>query len=432
MGQDIFGFRGFFDEPLDKSDAEIYATILDESVRQSDGIELIASENIVSRSVLQAMGSVFTNKYAEGYPSKRYYGGCEHADVMEDIAISRAKRLFGCDYANVQAHSGTQANQAVFMALLEPGDVIMGLSLASGGHLTHGAAPNQSGKWFNAVSYEVGADGLIDYAALRAVALKSKPKLLIAGGSAYARRIDFSFMRDVADEVGAYFLVDMAHFAGLVATGYHPDPFPFADVVTTTTHKTLRAARGGMVLTNNEVIAKKVNSAIFPGLQGGPLLHAIAGKAAGFGEALRPEFKDYIGAVVENASILSEILVDGGLAIISGGTDTHLMLVDLRPIGVTGSVAEKALERAHITCNKNSIPNDPEKPTITSGIRLGTPAATSRGFGVTEFRLVGDYILRVLGGLSKFGAEGNGSVESGVRSEVMDLCGKFPLYPSLY
>ena len=432
MTDNIFGFEGFFDSPLENCDKEIYKSITDEAERQNDGIELIASENIVSKSVLQAMGSVFTNKYAEGYPAKRYYGGCEYADVMEDIAISRAKKLFGCEYANVQPHSGSQANQAVFMALLKPGDVIMGLSLASGGHLTHGAAPNQSGKWFTPVSYEVNAEGLIDYDAMMQTAKEHKPKLLIAGGSAYARRIDFAFMRKVADEVGAYLLVDMAHFAGLVATGHHPHPFPHADVVTTTTHKTLRAARGGMVLTNNEEIAKKVNSAIFPGLQGGPLLHAIAGKAAGFGEALRPEFKQYIGAVVENASVLSKVLTDGGLAIVSGGTDTHLMLVDLRPMGVTGNVAEKALERAHITCNKNSIPQDPEKPTVTSGVRLGTPAATSRGFGADEFRLVGDYILRVLRGLSESGGDANEAVEASVRAEVQALCSKFPLYPNLY
>ena len=341
----LFGYSDFFESDLQSVDSEIYATIMGEAQRQSDGIELIASENLVSRAVLQAMGSIFTNKYAEGYPSRRYYGGCGYADVMENIAISRAQKLFGCDFVNVQPHSGSQANQAVFMALLSPGDTILGLSLASGGHLTHGAAPNQSGKWFNAIGYEVNDKGYIDYDALQQKAEANRPKLIIAGGSAYARIIDFARMRVIADSIDAYLLVDMAHFAGLVASGHHPSPFPHAHVVTTTTHKTLRAARGGMILSNDEAIAKKVNSAIFPGLQGGPLLHSIAGKAVGLGEALRPQFKTYIGAVIENAQVLAETLMHGGLAVVSGGTDTHLMLVDLRPKGLTGNVVEKALER---------------------------------------------------------------------------------------
>lgn len=429
VGDSPFGFGGFFSTDLATADAEIYATIADEAQRQNDGIELIASENLVSRAVLQAMGSVFTNKYAEGYPSRRYYGGCGHADEMENIAIARARKLFDCDFVNVQAHSGSQANQAVFMALLQPGDTILGLSLASGGHLTHGARPNQSGKWFNAIGYEVNDEGYIDYSALRQKAEEHRPKLIIAGGSAYARIIDFECMREIADAVQAYLLVDMAHFAGLVASGHYPSPLPHAHVVTTTTHKTLRAARGGMILSNDETIAKKVNSAIFPGLQGGPLLHCIAGKAVGLGEALRPQFKNYMAGVLENATILADSLMQGGLDVVSGGTDTHLLLVDLRRKGLTGDIAEKALERAHITCNKNSIPNDPEKPMVTSGIRLGTPAATSRGMGAEEFGIIGSLILRVLDGLSA--ASENVAVEADVRAEVLNLCSRFPLYPRL-
>ena len=419
----------FFDDSLSAVDREVFGAIGDELRRQRTQIELIASENIVSRAVLEAQGSVLTNKYAEGYSGRRYYGGCEFVDVVEDLAIARAKQLFDCGYVNVQPNSGSQANQGAMMALIKPGDTIMGMSLAAGGHLTHGAPPNQSGKWFNAVQYGVRVqDHLIDMDEVAALAKEHKPKLIIAGGSAYPRIIDFPAFRAIADSVGAYLMVDMAHFAGLVAGGVHPNPLPHADIVTTTTHKTLRGPRGGMILTNNGDIAKKVNSAIFPGLQGGPLMHVIAGKAVAFGEALQPSFKTYAASVVENAKALASSLAERGLDIVSGGTDTHLMLVDLRPKSVTGKVAEAALERAHMTCNKNGIPFDPEKPTITSGVRLGTPAATTRGFGVSEFREVGDLIVQVLDGLTANGDDKNGAVEAEVKAQVLSLCDKFPIY----
>lgn len=420
--------EAFFSQALKDRDAELYATIVEEQERQETGIELIASENIVSKAVIEAQGSVLTNKYAEGYPEKRYYGGCEAVDVTEQLAIDRAKQLFGCDFVNVQPHSGAQANGAVFLALLQPGDTIMGMSLSSGGHLTHGAAPAQSGKWFNAVQYEVSPETLlIDYDALEAKAIETKPKLIIAGGSAIPRQIDFARFREIADKVGALLMVDMAHIAGLVATGVHPTPFGHAHVVTTTTHKTLRGPRGGMILTNDEAIAKKINSAVFPGYQGGPLMHVIAGKAVAFGEALKPEFKDYINQVVANAKALAEVMVERGCDIVTGGTDTHLMLVDLRPKGLKGNAADAALERAGITCNKNGIPFDTEKPMVTSGIRLGTPAATSRGFGEEEFRKVGHLISDVLDGLVEM-PEGNPEVEARVKAEVQELCKRFPLY----
>lgn len=420
--------EAFFSQSLKDRDAELYATIVEEQERQETGIELIASENIVSKAVIEAQGSVLTNKYAEGYPEKRYYGGCEAVDVTEQLAIDRAKQLFGCEFVNVQPHSGAQANGAVFLALLQPGDTIMGMSLSSGGHLTHGAAPAQSGKWFNAVQYEVSPETLlIDYDALEAKAVESQPKLIIAGGSAIPRQIDFARFREIADKVGAYLMVDMAHIAGLVATGVHPSPFGHAHVVTTTTHKTLRGPRGGMILTNDEAIAKKINSAVFPGYQGGPLMHVIAGKAVAFGEALKPEFKDYIKQVVANAKALAEVMVERGCDIVTGGTDTHLMLVDLRPKGLKGNAADAALERAGITCNKNGIPFDTEKPMVTSGIRLGTPAATSRGFGEEEFRKVGHLISDVLDGLVDM-PEGNPEVEARVKAEVQELCKRFPLY----
>lgn len=423
---------GFFTETLDTRDPDIKAAITGELGRQRDEIELIASENIVSAAVMEAQGSVMTNKYAEGYPGRRYYGGCEYVDVAESLAIDRAKQLFGCEFANVQAHSGSQANQGVFNALIKPGDTILGMNLASGGHLTHGAKPNQSGKWFNAVQYGVRKeDNLLDYDEMRSLALEHKPALIIAGGSAIPRQIDFAKFRAVADEVGAILMVDMAHFAGLVATGAHPSPFPHADVATTTTHKTLRGPRGGMILTNDSDIAKKVNSAIFPGIQGGPLMHVIAAKAVAFGEALRPEFTDYINAVVENAQVLAATLVKGGLDIVSGGTDTHLMLVDLRPKGVKGNATEEALGRAGITCNKNGIPFDPEKPMVTSGVRLGSPAGTTRGFGVAEFTLIGELIIEVVDGLAANGPENNGDVEAAVAAKVAALCAKFPMYPNL-
>ena len=423
---------GFFTETLETRDPEIRAAITGELGRQRDEIELIASENIVSAAVMEAQGSVLTNKYAEGYVGRRYYGGCEFADVAETLAIDRAKQLFGCDFINVQPHSGSQANQGVFNALIKPGDTILGMNLASGGHLTHGAKPNQSGKWFNAVQYGVREqDNLLDYSEMRKLALKHKPVLIIAGGSAIPRQIDFAKFRSVADEVGAILMVDMAHFAGLVATGAHPSPFPHADVVTTTTHKTLRGPRGGMILTNNADIAKKVNSAIFPGIQGGPLMHVIAAKAVAFGEALRPEFTDYIKAVVTNAQVLAETLMKGGLDIVSGGTDTHLMLVDLRPKGVKGNATEEALGRAGITCNKNGIPFDPEKPMVTSGVRLGSPAGTTRGFGAAEFTQIGEMIIEVVDGLAANGAENNGAVEAAVAAKVAVLCAKFPMYPNL-
>ena len=423
---------GFFTSHLAESDPELAAAIRDELRRQQEQIELIASENIVSLGVLEAQGSVLTNKYAEGYPSRRYYGGCEFVDVAESLAIERAKRLFDCAFVNVQPHSGAQANQCVMLALLQPGDTILGLSLSAGGHLTHGAPPNLSGKWFNAVQYGVREeDGLIDFDQVAALAREHKPKLIIAGGSAYPRIIDFARFRQIADEVGALFHVDMAHFAGLVAAGVHPSPLPHAHVVTTTTHKTLRGGRGGMVLTNDEAIGKKINSAAFPGLQGGPLMHVIAAKAAAFGEALKPSFKLYAQTVVENAKTLAAVLMENGCDIVSGGTDTHLMLVDLRPKGLTGKAAEESLDRAGITCNKNGVPFDPQKPMITSGIRLGSPAATTRGFGPAEFRQVGELISKVLDGLAANGEEGNGAVEQAVRAEVKALCARFPIYPGL-
>jgi glycine hydroxymethyltransferase len=421
----------FFSAPLAETDPELAAAIRHEFDRQQDGIELIASENIVSAAVLEAQGSVLTNKYAEGYPGRRYYGGCVYVDVAENLAIDRAKQLFDCAFANVQPHSGAQANQTVFLALLRPGDTILGMSLAAGGHLTHGAAPNLSGKWFNAIQYGVRKDdGILDYEELERLARCEKPKLIIAGGSAYPRFIDFPRIRKVADEVGAYFMVDMAHFAGLVAAGLFPSPLPHAHVVTTTTHKTLRGPRGGMVLTNDLDLGKKINSALFPGLQGGPLMHVIAGKAAAFGEALRPEFRAYQKAVQDNARVLAETLKQQGLDIVSGGTDSHLMLVDLRPKRVTGKAAEASLERAHMTANKNAIPFDPEKPAITSGVRLGSPAGTTRGFGTEEFREIGLMINEVLEGLGRSNDGANTAVEQAVGARVKELCAHFPLYPS--
>ncbi len=422
----------FFTAPLSETDPDVYASITGELGRQRDEIELIASENIVSNAVLQAQGSIMTNKYAEGYPGRRYYGGCDYVDIAENLAIDRAKQLFGCGFANVQPNSGSQANQGVFTALLTPGDTILGMSLDAGGHLTHGAAPNQSGKWFNAVQYGVRReDNRLDYDQVETLAKEHSPKMIIAGGSAIPRQIDFKRMREIADMVGAYLLVDMAHFAGLVAAGEHPSPFPHAHVATTTTHKTLRGPRGGMILTNDEALAKKFNSAIFPGIQGGPLMHVIAGKAVAFGEALRPEFKGYIQNVITNAQALSDQLIKGGLDTVTGGTDTHVVLVDLRPKGVKGSDTEKALGRAHITCNKNGVPFDPEKPTVTSGIRLGSPAGTTRGFGEAEFRQIADWIIEVVDGLAANGADGNADVEDKVRKEVEALCKTFPLYPNL-
>ena len=419
----------FFAAPLADTDPALAAAIQGELHRQQDGIELIASENIVSAAVLEAQGSVLTNKYAEGYPGRRYYGGCAEVDIAETLAIDRAKELFGCEYANVQPHSGAQANQAVFLALVKPGDTILGMSLAAGGHLTHGAAPNLSGKWFNAIQYGVRADdGLLDYDQLESLAREHKPKLIIAGGSAYPRVIDFARFRRIADEVGAFFMVDMAHFAGLVAAGVYPSPLPHAHVVTTTTHKTLRGPRGGMILSNDLELGKKFNSAVFPGLQGGPLMHVIAGKAVAFGEALRPEFRTYARAVVDNAQALAATLVEQGCAIVTGGTDSHLMLVDLRPKRTTGKAAEASLDRAHMTANKNAIPFDPEKPAITSGIRLGSPAATSRGFGVTEFREVGRMIGEVLDGLARSNGNGNEEVEQAVKARVQAMCARFPIY----
>lgn len=425
----VEGFEGFFTADLQQADPDLFGALTDELGRQQNQIELIASENIVSKAVLQAMGSVLTNKYAEGYPGRRYYGGCEFADVAEQLAIDRAKELFGCEYVNVQPHAGAQANGAVYMALIKPGDTLMGMSLAAGGHLTHGAPPNQSGKWFNAVQYGVRRqDALIDFDEVESLAQEHKPKIIVAGGSAYPRIIDFARFREIADSVGAYFMVDMAHFAGLVAAGVHPSPVPHAHVVTTTTHKTLRGARGGMILSNDPDLGKKINSAIFPGTQGGPLMHMIAGKAVAFGEALRPEFKAYAQAVVDNAKMLAATLSEGGLDIVSGGTDTHIVLVDLRPKGLTGNIAEQGLERAGLTCNKNGIPFDPEKPTVTSGVRLGTPAGTTRGFGQAEFQSVGSMIVEVLNGLAANG-EDNSAVEASVRAQVADLCSRFPVYP---
>ncbi len=419
---------GFFQSPLASTDPELAGFVVDELHRQQSQIELIASENIVSRAVLEAQGSILTNKYAEGYPGKRYYGGCEYVDEAERLAIERARRLFGCAFANVQPHSGAQANQAVFMALLKPGDTFMGMDLAAGGHLTHGSPANYSGKWFHPVTYTVRRqDHLIDYDVLAETALEHRPKLIIAGGSAYSRHIDFKRFREVADSVGAYLMVDMAHFAGLVAAGLYPSPLPHAHVVTTTTHKTLRGPRGGMILSNDEALGKKINSAVFPGLQGGPLMHVIAAKAAAFGEALRPEFKVYAQAVIDNARALADTLSRSGVEIVSGGTDSHLMLVDLRPKGVTGKAAEASLERANITANKNGVPFDTAPFTVTSGIRLGSPAATTRGFGEAEFRKVGELIARVVDGLAK-DAENNTAVEGEVRAEVLDLTGRFPIY----
>tara|TARA_A100001011_G_scaffold392436_1_gene480003 strand:+ start:2428 stop:3711 length:1284 start_codon:yes stop_codon:yes gene_type:complete len=418
----------FFESSLTQTDPMVLDAIKNEYHRQNDQIELIASENIVSKAVLEAQGTILTNKYAEGYSGKRYYGGCEHVDVVEDICIDRIKKLFNADFANVQVHSGSQANQAVFLALLKPGDTIMGMSLAAGGHLTHGAPPNESGKWFNAVQYGVNKDTtLIDFEEVEGLALEHKPKLIIAGGSAYPRVIDFKKFKEIADKVGAYFLVDMAHFAGLVATGVYPNPLEFADVVTSTTHKTLRGPRGGIVLTNNPDHAKKINSAVFPGLQGGPLMHVICAKAVAFGEALKPEFKDYINAVVSNSKVLSDVMLERGLAVVSGGTDTHLVLVDLRPKNLTGKAAERSLENAGITCNKNGVPFDPESPFVTSGIRLGSPAGTSRGFGENEFREIGNLIGDVLDGLSQ-NPDDNSKVESEVKLKVKALCDKFPIY----
>ena len=423
---------GFFTETLSNSDPELFGAITKELGRQRHEIELIASENIVSRAVMEAQGSVMTNKYAEGYPGKRYYGGCQYVDIAENLAIERACKLFNCGFANVQPNSGSQANQGVFQALLQPGDTILGMSLDAGGHLTHGAAPNQSGKWFKAVQYGVRSQDLqLDYAQVAELAATHKPKLIIAGGSAIPRVIDFKKMRDIADSVGAYLLVDMAHFAGLVAAGLYPSPFPHAHVATTTTHKTLRGPRGGMILTDDEALAKKFNSAIFPGIQGGPLMHVIAAKAVAFGEALRSDFKTYQAQVIKNAQALADELMKGGVDIVTGGTDTHLMLVDLRPKGVKGNATEKALGRAHITCNKNGIPFDTEKPTITSGVRLGTPAGTTRGFGEGEFRQIGRWITEVVDGLAANGEDGNSAVEAKVKGEVEALCLQFPIYPNL-
>lgn len=423
MNDNPFFTAGFFE-----TDPEISKAISGELKRQQEQIELIASENIASKAVIAAQGTVLTNKYAEGYPGKRYYGGCEHVDVVEQLAIDRAKKLFDCEYVNVQPNSGSQANQGVFNALLQPGDTILGMSLAAGGHLTHGAAPNQSGKWFNAVQYGVRKeDGILDYEELEALAREHKPKMIIAGCSAYPRVIDFARFRKIADEVGAYFMVDMAHFAGLVAAGIYPSPIPFADVVTTTTHKTLRGPRGGMILSKDDTHAKKINSAIFPGIQGGPLMHVIAAKAVAFGEALDPSFKAYGKQVVDNARALAEVLVERGVDIVTGGTDSHVVLVDLRPKSLTGKLAEASLENAGLTCNKNAIPFDPEKPFVTSGVRLGTPAATTRGFGIAEFQQVGHFIGDVLDGLAE-NRDDNAQVEQAVFAKVKELCSRFPIY----
>jgi len=420
--------NNFFNLKLQDADKELYNSIRDEFTRQQNHIELIASENIVSMAVLEAQGSVLTNKYAEGYPSKRYYGGCEHVDVSENLAIERAKKLFDCKFANVQPHSGAQANGAVYLALIKPGDTILGMSLNSGGHLTHGAKPAQSGKWFNAVHYEVDKEtGLIDYESVEKLALEQKPKIIIAGGSAYSRIIDFKKFRNICDKVGAYFLVDMAHFSGLVAGGAYPNPTKYADVVTSTTHKVLRGPRGGIILTNSEELIKKFNSAIFPGLQGGPLMHVIAAKAVCFKEALSEDFKKYTKNVINNAKVLAASLTNKGFKIFSGGTDTHLMLLDLRTFNVTGKDAQASLGRANITCNKNGIPFDKESPMITSGIRLGTPACTTRGFGEEEFKLIAELIYRVIKGLSKNKSD-NSTIEKEVKKEIIDLCANFPIY----
>ena len=420
--------NSFFKLDLKEADKELYKSIEEEFLRQQNHIELIASENIVSKAVLEAQGSVLTNKYAEGYPGKRYYGGCEHVDISENLAIERAKKLFDCKFANVQPHSGAQANGAVYLALLKPGDTTLAMSLNSGGHLTHGAKPAQSGKWFNALHYEVNKEtGLIDYESIKKIALENKPKLIIAGGSAYSRIIDFKKFREICDAVGAYLLVDMAHFSGLVAGGAYPNPTKYADVVTSTTHKVLRGPRGGIILTNKEDLIKKFNSAIFPGLQGGPLMHVIAAKAVCFKEALSVDFKEYTKNVINNARVLSNRLTERGFKIFSGGTDTHLMLIDLRSFGVTGKDAQASLGRANITCNKNGIPFDSESPMITSGIRLGTPACTTRGFGENEFKLIADLIYKVIDGLSK-NKEDNSKIEKEVQKEIIELCSSFPIY----
>ncbi len=424
-------YRSFFEDSLSKTDPELYRAIRDELKRQQEHIELIASENIVSQAVLEAQGSILTNKYAEGYPGKRYYNGCEHVDVAESLAVERLKKIFSCKFANAQPHSGAQANGAVFFALLNPGDTFMGMSLNSGGHITHGLKISMSGKWFNAIGYDVDKKSeLIDYDNVEKLALEHKPRLIIAGGSAYSRIIDFKRFREIADKVGAYFMVDMAHFSGLVAGKAYPNPCDYAHVVTSTTHKVFRSARGGIILTNDEDLAKKFNTAVFPGLQGGPLMHVIASKAAGFLEALRPEFKVYIKSVLANAKILSETLKNNGFKIYSGGTDTHLMLVDLRPFNVKGNLAAESLQNANITCNKNGIPFDEQKPMITSGIRLGTPAATTRGFGLKEFQKVGELITKVIKGLSE-NPEDNSKIENEVRKEVINLCSTFPIYKNL-
>ena len=420
--------KKMFIDTLAIGDPEVAEAIEHELVRQQDQIEMIASEKIVSSAVLQAQGSVLTNKYAEGYSGRRYYGGCEYVDVVETLAIERAKKLFNCEFVNVQPHSGAQANQAVFLALLSPNDTVLGMSLASGGHLTHGSAPNLSGKWFNAVQYGVSRQtGLIDFDEVRDLAKEHKPKMILAGASAYPRQIDFSKFREIADEVGALLMVDMAHISGLVATGLHPSPVPYADIVTSTTHKTLRAGRGGIILTNNVELGKKINSAVFPGLQGGPLMHAIAGKAVGFKEALEPEFKTYIQSVIDNAIRLGEVLKERGLDLVSDGTDTHLVLVDLRPKGLTGNITEVSLEAAGITCNKNGVPFDPEKPMVTSGVRLGTPAGTTRGFGLSEFEQVGHIIGDVLDGLASNKSD-NSVAEKQARAQILELCQRFPIY----
>lgn len=422
----------FFTGDLRDVDPEVYAATRDELKRQQTQIELIASENITSKAVLDAQGTVLTNKYAEGYPGRRYYGGCEFVDVIEDLARDRAKQLFGAKYVNVQPNSGSQANQGVFTALLKPGDTILGMSLAAGGHLTHGAAPNQSGKWFNAVQYGVRKeDSLLDYDEVERLAKEHKPQMIIAGASAYPRQIDFARFRKIADSVGAYLMVDMAHYAGLIAGGSYESPVPHAHVTTTTTHKTLRGPRGGMILTDDLEIFKKINSAIFPGIQGGPLMHVIAGKAVAYGEALKPEFKSYAKAIVDNARVLADTLKAGGADIVSGGTDSHIVLLDLRPKGLTGKDTEEALERAGMTCNKNAVPFDPEPPMVTSGVRLGTPAATTRGFGKAEWKQVGEMIIEVLDGLKANGAEGNADVEKAVKAKVEALCARFPIYPTL-
>jgi glycine hydroxymethyltransferase len=419
----------FFTGGLDQADPELYYSIEKELYRQKNEIELIASENITSRAVMEAQGSVMTNKYAEGYPGRRYYGGCDYVDIAENLAIERACKLFNCSYANVQPNSGSQANQAVFLALLKPGDTFLAMDLNSGGHLTHGAKPNLSGKWFNAIHYGVRRDtNLIDYDQVDELAKRHKPKLIIAGGSAVPRQIDFKRFREIADSINAYLLVDMAHFSGLAAVGEHPNPLDHAHVATTTTHKTLRGPRGGMILTNSEDLSKKFNSAVFPGLQGGPLMHVIAAKAVAFAEALKPDFKEYQQNVIRNAKELARTLKSGGLDIITDGTDTHVVLVDLRPKNVTGNVTEKSLGRANITCNKNGIPFDPEKPTITSGIRLGTPAGTTRGFGKQEFQLIGEWIVTIVENLNKNGSDGNQKIEDNIKSEVINLCKKYPIY----